>query len=202
MNRLLALILITLLAGAAMPQNSKRQKQTGAWKPRLENTPPKETKSKAVTLNAPTESIAALRSFLSFVFKPEPNLMKDKAAQAKLLSRHTRNGIDHLWKAYAKFEKDNPGCNCSPDNDTFVGAWDYPMTYSIIGSRRYASRVIIDVIYRWGPETNYPGSERLVSYVLVSDDGDWKLDDIYTFHGENREAYSLTTELWVDTYRC
>jgi len=202
MNRLLALTLLILIAVVAVPQGSKRQKQNPDWKPRLENTPPKETKSKTVSLTAPPESIAALRRFLAFVSKPEPDLMKDKVAQGRLLSRHTRDGIDHLWKAYAKFEKDNPGYDCSPDNDMFMGAWDYPTTYSIIGSRHYDSRVIIDVIYRWGPETNYPGSERLVSYVLVAEDGGWKLDDMYTFHSENREAYSLTAELWVDIYRC
>jgi hypothetical protein len=137
-----------------------------------------------------------------FVFKPEPNLTKDKAAQGELLSRHTRDGIDHLWKAYAKFEKDNPGYDCSPNNDLFVGAWDYPTTYSIMGSRRYASRVVIDISYRWGPETNYPGDERLVSYALVLEDGRWKLEDIYTFHGHYTDAKSLTTSLWVDVYRC
>ena len=200
MNRLLVVIVLILVASVTMPQATKQQNRS--WKPRLENSPPREIKSKDRPSTAPPESLAALHRFFLSVFKPEPKLTRDKAAQAELLSRHTRDGIEHLWKTYAKFEKDNPGVDCSPDNDLFVGAWDYPTTYSIIDSRRYASRVVIDVKYRWGPETNYSGDERLVSYVLVLEDGRWKLEDIYTFHGESIDAESLTTSLRIDVYRC
>ena len=202
MNRSFAIIILILVASVVTPQDSNRKTKSRPETPRLENPPAREIKSKVRSSNAPAESIAVLRHFLTYVFKPEPNLMKDCAAQAKLLSRHTRDGIDHLWKAYAKFEKDNPGYDCSPDNDLFVGAWDYPTTYSIIGSRRYASRVLIDVQYRWGPDTQYPGDQRLVSYVLVFEDNTWKLGDIYTLSGEYTDAHSLTTALWVDVYRC
>jgi len=202
MIRTLALTLIFLSAAIAVPQYSKRQKPNPNWKPRLENTPPKETKSQIRSLDASPESLAALHRFLTYIYKPKPVLTKDNSAQVELLTRHVRDGIEHLWQEYAKFEKDNPGYDCSPDNDLFVGAWDYPSTYSIVGSRRYASRAIIDVIYRWGPETNYSGDERLVSYVLVFEDRKWKLDDIYTFRGEFIDAETLTGSLWVDIYKC
>src|SRR3712207_8727287 len=31
-----------------------------------------------------------------------------------------------------------------PSNKTFVGSWDYPTTYSIIGSRRYGERAVVE----------------------------------------------------------
>src|ERR1041385_7328003 len=201
MSRVLTSILIIFFVATALPQNPKRQPNPN-WKPRIENTPPKETKSQIRALDASPESLLALHRFLSFIFKPNPILTKDKPAQGELLSRHVREGIEHLWQAYAKFEKDNPGYDCSPDNDLFVGAWDYPSTYSIVGSRRYPSRTFIDVTYHWGPETNYPGDERLVSYVLVFEDGKWKLDDIFASRGEYIDAKTLTASLWVDIYKC
>jgi len=203
MRRVLTFTFIVLTAVIALPQKPKRPDANPNWKPRLENTPPKETKSHVRSLNASSESLATLRRFLSFIFKPEPNLTKDKSAQVELLSQHVRDGIEHLWKEYSKLEPDNAGAKCSPpDNDVFVGAWDYPSTYSIVGSRAYERRTIIDVSYRWGPETNYSGDERLMSYVLVFEAGKWKVDDIYIFRGEFIDAETLTGALWVDTYKC
>src|SRR5581483_9813146 len=85
-----------------------------------ENTPPKETKSQIRSLDASPESLAALHRFLTYIYKPKPVLTKDNSAQVELLTRHVRDGIEHLWQEYAKFEKDNPGYDCSPDNDLWV----------------------------------------------------------------------------------
>ena len=78
-----------------------------------------------------------------------------------------------------------------PGNGTFIGSWDYPTTYSIVSSRRYGNRAIIDVLYKWGPKTNYPGDERTTSFIYVYEDRTWKLDDVYTFRGEFATAESL-----------
>jgi hypothetical protein len=53
------------------------------------------------------------------------------------------------------------------------------------------SRAIIDVLYKWGPKTNYPGDERITSFIFLLEDGAWKLDDVYTFRGKFAQAESL-----------
>ena len=88
--------------------------------------------------------------------------------------------------------QDNPDF---PGNSTFVGSWDYPSTYSIVASRRYGKRAIIDVLYKWGPKTNYPNDERTTSFIFLLEDGKWKLDDVYTFRGEFVQAESLNQYL-------
>jgi hypothetical protein len=56
-------------------------------------------------------------------------------------------------------------------------------------------RAVIDVLYKWGPNTNYPGDERTSSFVFMLEDGAWKLDDIYTFRGAFVQAESLSQYL-------
>ena len=78
-----------------------------------------------------------------------------------------------------------------PNNGSFVGAWDYPSTYLIVGSRMYSQQALIDVQYDWGAGTNYEGHRRLTTFIFVKEDGDWRLDDVYTFRGMYEPAESL-----------
>ena len=62
-----------------------------------------------------------------------------------------------------------------PHNGTFVGSWDYPSTYSVVASRRYGKRSIIDVLYKWGHKgTNYPGDERTSSFIFLYEESAWE----------------------------
>jgi hypothetical protein len=38
----------------------------------------------------------------------------------------------------------------------------------------YGKRAVIDVLYKWGPKTNYPGDERTTSFIFLLEDGAWK----------------------------
>ena len=87
------------------------------------------------------------------------------------------------------------GVDATGSNNTFIGSWDQPSTYAIVSSRRYGKRAVIDVLYKWGPKTNYPGDERTTSFIFLLEDGAWKLDDIYTFRGEFVQAESLNQYL-------
>lgn len=82
-----------------------------------------------------------------------------------------------------------------PGNGTFLGFWDPPTTYTILSSRRYEERAVIDISYSWGKGTNYQGDSRLTSYVFVLEEGQWKLDDMYTFRGKYATAESLNEYL-------
>jgi len=66
--------------------------------------------------------------------------------------------------------------------------------------RESDKRVIVDVIFTWGPKTEYPGDHRLVSYVLVREGSGWKIEDLYTFHGEFVAAGSLNQTFFSESY--
>lgn len=156
--------------------------------PAQRSTVIRETFRKPVVVSqAPAASISAFRQFFSYVQKPDSSIVKDEVAQSRWLTKNLR---DALRKKVASF-KDQPEDPDFPSNSTFIGTWDNPSTFTIIGSRRYDKRAVIDVWYEWGKETNYPGDTRLSLFVFMFEDGAWKLDDVYTFRGEFASAESL-----------
>ena len=146
-----------------------------------------EVKGKTVAAAAPSECVLAWREFFSYLQKKETNIVKDERSQKLFLSKNLRTAFQQKIASFTS-AADDPDF---PGNGTFIGSWDYPSTYSIVSSRRYGNRAIIDVLYKWGPKTNYPGDERTTSFIYVLEDGRWKLDDVYTFRGEFATAESL-----------
>ena len=146
-----------------------------------------EVKHNGPTVAAPRECLAAFRELFSYLQKNEPSIVKDEAAQQRWLTQELRKALKQKVATFTN-PQDNPDF---PGNSTFIGSWDYPSTYSIVASRRYGKRAIIDVLYKWGPKTNYPGDERTTSFIFLLEDGKWKLDDVYTFRGEFFIAESL-----------
>jgi len=151
----------------------------------------KEVVRPAASKTAPTECIATFKQFFAYVQREKPSIISDKTAQAKWLSKNLREALEQKINTF-KDQPDNPDF---PGNGTFVGSWDYPTTYSVVGSRRYDKRAVIDVWYEWGQGTNYPGDTRLTSFVFVLENGAWKLDDIYTYRGKFATAESLNSYL-------
>jgi len=150
-----------------------------------------EVKHNSPALAAPRECLLAFRDFFRYVQKTEPSIIYDERAQKLYLTQNLRTALLAHVATFAdpKADPDFPG------NGTFVGSWDYPSTYSIVASRRYGKRAVIDVLYKWGPNTNYEGDERTTSFIFLLEDGKWKLDDIYTFRGEFVTAESLNQYL-------
>lgn len=150
-----------------------------------------EVKGSTVATAAPKQCLLAFREFFSYLQKSQSNIVKDERSQKLFLSENLRKAFQQKIASFAN-GSDDPDF---PGNGTFIGSWDYPTSYSIISSRRYGNRVIIDVLYKWGPNTNYPGDERTTSFIYVLEDRMWKLDDIYTFRGEFATAESLNQYL-------
>ena len=140
---------------------------------------------------APRECVAAFRGFFQYLQKSEPGIVRDEQAQKRWLSQELRKALAQKLATFTT-PKDDPDY---PSNNTFIGSWDQPSTYAIVSSRRYGKRAVIDVLYKWGPKTNYPGDERTTSFIFLLEDGAWKLDDIYTFRGEFVQAESLNQYL-------
>jgi hypothetical protein len=158
------------------------------------------TKPRIARLAAPAECKAVFRAFFAYVQKKEPSILTDKQAQDRWLSRQMRASLaKHIQNSGNP--KENPDY---PSNQSFVGVWDNPTTFSIFGSRHYDyrdatnpddNRAVIDVLYEWsktgGPNNNYPGEKMLRSFIFVFEDGVWKLDDVYTFSDKFATPESL-----------
>ena len=140
---------------------------------------------------APRECLLAFRGFFQYLQKTEPGIIRDEQAQKRWLTQELRKSLAAKLATFAS-PADDPDY---PSNNTFIGSWDQPTSYAIVASRRYGKRAVIDVLYKWGPKTNYPGDERTTSFIFMLEDGAWKLDDIYTFRGEFVQAESLSQYL-------
>ena len=146
-----------------------------------------EVKYNAPAVAAPKECLLAFRELFRYLQENEPSIVRDEQAQKRWLTQELRKALMAKVATFTS-PQDDPDF---PGNRTFIGSWDYPSTYSIVASRRYGPRAIVDVLYKWGPKTNYPGDERTTSFVFLLEDGAWKLDDVYTFRGKFAQAESL-----------
>ena len=144
-----------------------------------------------VVTAAPEECLETFRQFFRYVQRSEPSIVKDETAQWRWLSKNLREALKKKVATFSDAANDPD----FPGNGTFVGTWDAPTTFTIVGSRRYDKRAVLDVWYAWGKGTNYPGDTRLSYFVFVLEEGKWKLDDVYTFRGEFASAESLNAYL-------
>jgi len=147
-----------------------------------------EVKQNSPAVAAPRECLESFREFFHYLQSRDRSIVRDEAAQKRWLTEELRKALAQKVATFTS-PADNPDF---PSNATFIGSWDYPTTYSIVASRRYGKRAILDLLYKWGPKTNYPGDERTTSFIFLLEDGAWKLDDIYTFRGEFATAESLS----------
>jgi hypothetical protein len=157
-----------------------------------QSSPIRETTRKPVVVStAPAECLATFRAFFTYLQKSEPSIVTDEKAQQRWLTKNLRDALKQKVSTF----KDQPNDPDFPGNGTFIGTWDYPSTFTVVGSRRYDKRAVIDVWYAWDKGTNYPGDTRLSYFVFLLEEGSWKLDDVYTFRGKFASAESLNAYL-------
>lgn len=148
--------------------------------------------SKRAGHDAPDECLRTFRKFFNYIQQSEPDIAGDPKAQIRWLSSGMRKAVLEKQNFEDQQAKENPTDKREyPGNGSFVGAWDYPTSYEIVGSRLYGETATIDVLYKWGNKTQYPGSKRLSSFIFVKEDKLWKLQDVYTFDGIYNSAESL-----------
>jgi len=187
MRAIILLVLISCLISCA----EAPRKSTGITE--VEN-------SSHLNKQAPPECISVFHDFFRYIQKQEPSILTDQESQNLWFSKLLRKAFaEHIKRSGDP--KDNPDY---PSNGTFVGVWNRPTTFSIIGSRHYDyrdvknpddNRAVIDVLYEWDNnaslDNQYPGTKSLRSFVFVFEDGKWKLDDVYTFSDEYASPSSL-----------
>jgi hypothetical protein len=144
-----------------------------------------EKPDKPANAEAPEECLTTTREFITYIFRREPDIGKNKETQERWLSEGLRKAFKSAQDNYRECVKGVTETAVSPPgNEDFIGTWDRPTGYSIIGSRLYGERAVVDLFFTWGTGTDYPGDTRLVSYIFIREGASWKLDDIYTFRGE------------------
>jgi len=147
-----------------------------------------EVKPAAPVAAAPRECLESFRAFFRYLQYSKPDIVSDEQAQKRWLSQSLRNSLAERLKTFTEPPAERPDY---PSNNTFIGTWDPPTTYSIVSSRRYGKSAVVEVLYKWGPKTNYPGDERITFFSFVLEDGGWKLDDVYNIRGEFAPPGSL-----------
>jgi len=146
---------------------------------------------------APAEAVQRAREIILYLFHEKPDIASDANAQTRWLSGPMRKALANRQKVYANYAKENPDSpEGPPSNSDFIGSWNYPTSFRFVGSRLSGQRAVVDVLFTWGKDTEYPGDTRLTYYVLIRENGSWKLEDIYTFEGKFVAAESL-----LETFR-
>jgi hypothetical protein len=162
----------------------------------------REVENKSQSQNqAPDECLKVFREIFAYI-QSQTDIVKDEQAQNRWLTQAMRKAfVEHISRSDKPEE--NPDY---PSNQSFIGVWNEPTTYSIVGSRHYNfrnndnpddDRAIIDVLYEWEEnddgslDNQYPGEKFLFSFIFVHEDSAWKLDDIYTYDDEYMSPNSL-----------
>lgn len=194
MNKFLPLVLIASCAFVSAGSPGAQSRTTGSSRRAEVREEVAATRNGAV---APAEAIQRVRELIKYLFHEKPDIASDTSAQTRWLSEPMRKALANRQKVYAQYAKTNPDSpEGPPSNSDFIGSWNYPTSFRLVGSRLAGQRAVVDVLFTWGKDTEYPGDTRLTYYVLVREKGSWKLEDIYTFEGKFVAAESL-----LETFR-
>lgn len=195
---LLILIAGSLVFGLLFCHSNAQSQKRG---PRVAGTISEQKLLSSTVTAAPAECAQLVRTFIAYLSHQKPDIASDTRAQNRWLSKNLKDALDHRLAVFKEFDKQNPDSpDGPPGNGDFIGAWSYPTAFGIASSRRYGKQVIIDVVFSWGPKTDYPGDKRLVSFILVREGDSWKIADLYTFDGEFVRASSLSQTFFSNTY--
>jgi len=193
MNKLLSLLFIASCAFVSAGNAGAQTRTTGS--PRRAEV--HEVAAARNATAAPTQAIQQASDLIKYLFHERPDIASDTSAQTRWLSEPMRKALANRQTVYANYAKENPDSpEGPPSNSDFIGSWNYPTSFRFVGSRLSGQRAVVDVLFRWGKNTEYPGDTRLTYYVLVRQNGSWKLEDIYTFEGKFVAAESL-----LETFR-
>jgi hypothetical protein len=133
---------------------------------------------------APDECLQTLRSFLAYCFDAKKDILDDGASQGRWLTPALRDQILDNERRVQQRRKEFPTDRIdSVSNNDFIGFWDLPSSFSILGSRRYGHQATIDVEYSWVTGTNYDGDIERVAYSLKCDGKTWRVDDVFLLRG-------------------
>jgi len=141
---------------------------------------------------APIECLDTAHLLLSYLLNEKTDIGSDRVMQSQWLSVKLRSELEKKQRACEEELKHRPMDKIiSPSNNDFLLTWEPPSAYTIIGSRRYGNIAFVDYEFRWGIGKQYEGNMRIQSYIFILENGNWKLDDVYSV----REAFAAPGNL-------
>lgn len=144
---------------------------------------------------APTPD-GTVNDFFTYLLSRKHDIVKDSAAQNRWLTQEVRHALATAESAASKAAKAHPGEQIdSPDNGTFLAAWDPPTSFKIIGTKAKDATATVDLLFTWGPKTEYPGETRKMTVLLAQEDGGWKVSDIQSHAAKFNKASTLLGDL-------
>lgn len=140
--------------------------------------------------------VEVVREFIRYLFTPGTDIATAGVAQTRWLTQALDAELDGAYRRVAGAAASHPDERYDlPSNSDFYDSWEPPTMFRFLGSRSYGTQAFVDVEYGWGPETNYPGDRRTISYVMMLTDGIWRIDDVLTIRGEFASPGSLSAAL-------
>lgn len=137
--------------------------------------------------------VEVMRELIPYLFTPGTNIATASGAQTRWLTPELNAELEGAYRRCAEAAAAHPDEHYDlPSNSDFYDSWDPPTAFRFLGSRVYGTQAFVDVEYAWGPDTNYPGDRRTISYVLAFVDSAWKIDDVLTIRDEFASPGSLS----------
>lgn len=144
---------------------------------------------------APTPE-ATVNDFFTYLLSPEHHIIKDSAAQNRWLTKDVRLELAKADAAASKAAKAHPNEQIdAPDNGTFLAAWDTPTSFKVTGAKATPPTAHVDLLFTWGPKTNYPGETRKMTVQLTQEDGAWQVSDIHSHKAKFNQDSTLLGDL-------
>lgn len=139
---------------------------------------------------------ATVNDFFTYLLAHKHDIVKDSAAQNRWLTKEVRHALATAEAASSKAAKAHPGEQIdSPDNGTFLAAWDAPTSFKVTGTKAKETTATVDLLFTWGPKTQYPGETRKMTVLLAQEDGGWKVSDIQSHAAKFNPASTLLGDL-------
>jgi len=149
----------------------------------------------AVAAPAPTPE-ATVNDFLTYLLSRKHDIARDTAAQSRWLTKDVRHALAAAETASSKAAKAHLDEQVnSPDNGTFLAAWNPPSSFKITGSKAKDTTATVELLFTWGPKTEYPGETRKMTVLLTQEEGAWRVSDIHSHAAKFNQASTLLGDL-------
>lgn len=147
----------------------------------------------AAPASAPETTV---NDFFTYLLSRKHDIVKDTAAQNRWLTKNVRHALVTAEAAPSKAAKAHPDEQVnSPDNGTFLAAWDPPTSFKVTGAKAKKTTATLELLFTWGPKTEYAGETRKMTVLLTQEDGAWRVSDIHSHAGKFNQASTLLGDL-------
>jgi hypothetical protein len=157
-------------------------------------------------IEVPPACLVNLREFIGYLFSNSPNIFYNEEARRKWFADNLQRAAANHLKVYQR-ESQKQEFPTFPDNSTFIGASEYPTTYSIVKAERLKNQIEISVLFEWKNTQNYNGDTRIGKFDFV-EEYDARGSSFWRIHALSYEAssqgfapvYPVNERLWSERY--